>query len=257
MSASAKRGRPPRDPIDVLRTKVWFASLKAISGLPSAHAIEMAVRPTHWRSNPDSSPRPRLFAAYAKGQRIPQRKGGRPGNVDLAEARFPGSAAAFDCPLWDLLGKKSADHEWIRSACARLLFTSEWPARVGGDPSRARQFCDGTEAVLSDFLARLENLTLTLLFWRQFEAIDSTEQQQCSLDRYLMLQPELEALPELAGDLASELFHAIDTNFPHCVNTAFRRYKIAVLTNDLRVSGTSQALTRSDINLRIAELRKG
>lgn len=255
MSASAKRGRPPRDPIDVLRTKIWFASLKAISGLPSAHAIEMAVRPAHWRSSPDCSPRPRLFAAYAKGKRIPQRKGDMPGNVDLAESRFPGSAAAFDCPLWDLLGKKSADHEWIRRACARLLFTSEWPARAGRNPRRARQFCEGTEAVLSDFLTRLEDLTLTLLFWRQYEAIDSTEQQQRSLDRYLMLQPKLEALPELAGDLASDLFHAIDTNFPHCVTADLRRYKIIVLTNELRASGTGQALTRSDIKLRIAELR--
>jgi hypothetical protein len=255
MSASAKRGRPPRHPIDVLRTKVWFASLKEISGLPSAYAIEMAICPTHAREESDDSSRPRKFSAYANGQRVPKHKGGKPGIIDVAEARFPGSAATFDCPLWDLLGKKHVDDAWSHDAYCRLLFTSEWPARVGGDPSCPRQFCDGPEGVLSDFLTHLERLTMDLLLWRISENIGSIELQHSAIDNYLMRQLDLAALPELAGDLASELFHAIDTAFPHWVQSGYRRNKIVVLTNELRAASTGQVLTRRDINRRIAELR--
>lgn len=255
MPAPAKRGRPPRHPVDALRTRVWFASLKAISRLPSAYAIEMAVCPAHPRGESDDSGRPRKFAAYANGQRVPQRKGGKPGIVDLAEARFPGSAAAFDCPLWDLLGKKPVDHARIHDALGRLLFTSEWPARVGEDPRCPRQLRDDPAAVLSDFLSHLERLTITLLFWRVSDTIGSIDLRQHAIDSYLMLQPGLEALPELTGDLASELFHAIDTNFPHFVYSGYRRDKIVVLTNELRASRTGEGLTRNDIDLKIAELR--
>lgn len=41
-----KPGRPKRNPIDVLRTKVWFYAVKARSGLPSAYAIELAIEPS-------------------------------------------------------------------------------------------------------------------------------------------------------------------------------------------------------------------
>ena len=215
----------------------------------------MAVCPAHARGGSDDSARPRKFAAYANGQRVPQREGGKPGIVDLAEARFPGSAAAFDCPLWDLLGRKSVDHGWIHDALGRLLFTSEWPARVGGGPRCPRQFCDSPEGVLSDFLAHLEKLTIDLLLWRISETIGSIELQHQAIDSYLIQQPKLEALPELAGDLASELFHAVDTIFPHGVQSGYRRNKIVVLTNELRASRPGQALTRRDINLKIAEPR--
>ena len=94
-----------------------------------------------------------------------------------------------------------------------------------------------------------------LLLWRISETIGSIELQHRAIDGYLLRQPDLEALPELAGDLASELFHAIDTIFPHGVQSGYRRNKIVVLTNELRASRPGQALTRSDINLRIAELR--
>jgi hypothetical protein len=98
-------------------------------------------------------------------------------------------------------------------------------------------------------------LTLDLLLWRISETIGSIELQHRAIDDYLMQQPNLEALPELAGDLAIDLFHAIDTVFPHWVQSGYRRNKIVVLTNELRASRTGEALTRNDIDLRIAELR--
>jgi len=224
MSTPAKRGRPPRHPIDVLRTKIWFASLKKISKLPSGYAIEMAICPVRQAGKSDGNPRPRKFAAYAKGQRIPQRKGGKPGSVDLAEVRFPGSAA--------LVGRQ-------------------------GVLRHPRQFHEGLAGLLSDLPACMETLAAALLFWRLAETIADAELRQQAIDSYLMLQPDLEALPELAGDLARELFQAIDTNFPHWVYSGARRDEIVVLTNELRTFRAGQALTRRDINLRIAELREG
>ena len=257
MSAPAKRGRPPRHPIDVLRTRVWFASLKAISGLPSAHAIEMAVCPPNVsdRSQEHSRP-PRKFALYANGQRIPRRKGDVPGIVDLSEARFPRSAAAFDCPLWDLFGKKAIDHAWLNDTLSNLLFTSNWPVTSEGDLARPRQFSDDPQSALSDFLAHLESLTFALLFWRLSDSINSLEMRQQAIDRYLMLQPRLERLPELAGSLADELFYAVDTNFPHTLHSGFRRTKIVVLTTSLRASKGGEPLTQRDIDLKIAQLQE-
>jgi len=236
-----------------LRTKVWFASLKVISGLPSAYAIEMAVCPAQPPGKSDGGSRPRKFAAYARGQRVPQRKIAKPAIVDLAETCFPGSAAAFDCPLWDLLVKNPVDHEWFHDTLGNLLFTSKWPARIGRDPSRPRQFCDDPDAALTDFLARLEKLTIALLFWRVSETVNSIELRQDAIDTYLKLQPQLEASPELAGNLAAELFDAIDKNFPHWVYSGHRRIKVVVLTNELRVSRGCRALVPEDIDSTIRD----
>jgi len=257
MSTPAKRGRPPRHPIDVLRTKIWFASLKKISKLPSGYAIEMAICPVRQAGKSDGNPRPRKFAAYAKGQRIPQRKGGKPGSVDLAEVRFPGSAAAFDSAIWHLLTCESVDREWIYSALRNLSWVSAALVGRQGVLRHPRQFHEGLAGLLSDLPACMETLAAALLFWRLAETIADAELRQQAIDSYLMLQPDLEALPELAGDLARELFQAIDTNFPHWVYSGARRDEIVVLTNELRTFRAGQALTRRDINLRIAELREG
>ena len=79
--------------------------------------------------------------------------------------------------------------------------------------------------------------------------------QKQAIDSYLMLQPELEKLPELAGSLASELFESIDKKFPHWVYSGALRQEIVVSTNHLRRCRPGQALERSDIYIRITELR--
>jgi len=254
MSASTKRGRPPRHPIDVLRTKIWFASLKKISKLPSAYAIEMAVCAAHQAGKSDGSPRPRKFAAYANGQRVPQRKGDAPGIVDLAEARFPGSAAAFYSPIWHLLASQSVDREWIYNALRNLSWVS-FALVPGGVVIHPRDFYEGLAGMLSDLPPCIHTLAAALLYWRLAEAIADAELRHQAIDSYLMLQPELEALPELANNLASELFEAIDTKFPHWVHSQAERLEFVVFTNELRASRPGQALTRKDVEIRARQLR--
>jgi hypothetical protein len=64
---SPKSGRPKRNPIDVLRTKVWFYAVKAKSGLPSAYAIELAIDPSIPKSKWDDMKRPRKWDGYQTG----------------------------------------------------------------------------------------------------------------------------------------------------------------------------------------------
>ena len=178
MSAPAKRGRPPRDPVDVLRTKVWFASLKAISRLPSAYAIETAVCFPNSRGRPGSGPRPRKFAAYAKGQCVPQRKGDGSGIVDLAEAHFPGSAAVFDSPVWHLLNGELVDRAWIYSALRSLPFVSRTLVGSRGELMHPSQYFEGLAGLLSDHPASMQTLAVTMLFWRLAETIADKELQK-------------------------------------------------------------------------------
>ena len=80
-----KPGRTKRNPIDVLRTKVWFYAVKARSGLPSAYAIELAIEPSIVKHKEAGVVRPRKWDGYQTGLRVPQRMVGKPYSVDIAD----------------------------------------------------------------------------------------------------------------------------------------------------------------------------
>ena len=84
-----KPGRPKRNPIDVLRTKVWFYAVKARSGLPSAYAIELAIEPSIVKHKEAGVVRPRKWDGYQTGLRVPRRMVGKPYSVDIADQNYP------------------------------------------------------------------------------------------------------------------------------------------------------------------------
>jgi hypothetical protein len=65
----SRRGRPPTDPIDQLRTRMWFHAVKLRSGLPSAYAIEMALDGERVRKRASDVARPRKWDGYERGPR--------------------------------------------------------------------------------------------------------------------------------------------------------------------------------------------
>ena len=108
-----KPGRPKRNPIDVLRTKVWFYAVKARSGLPSAYAIELAIEPSIVKHKEAGVVRPRKWDGYQTGLRVPRRMVGKPYSVDIADQNYPGTASYFDSPIWAVLRGDQLNQRWI------------------------------------------------------------------------------------------------------------------------------------------------
>jgi hypothetical protein len=108
-----KPGRPKRNPIDVLRTKVWIYAVKARSGLPSAYAIELAIEPSIVKHKEAGVVRPRKWDGYQTGLRVPRRMVGKPYSVDIADQNYPGTASYFDSPIWAVLRGDQLNQRWI------------------------------------------------------------------------------------------------------------------------------------------------
>lgn len=87
--ATKTRGRPRRDPVETLRTQVWYLKLVEISKL-GPRGLERA-----FKGAPSSS----LISKYKAGTVSP-------GNsvVGQADKLFKGSGRSFNHPLWRLLG---------------------------------------------------------------------------------------------------------------------------------------------------------
>ena len=103
------RGRPTTQPVDRLRTRLWFRALRDISGLSSAYAIEMALDGDRVRKRDTDVARPRKWDAYEKGTRVPNDRPGPRNAVEQAQARFPGTSRWFRSPLWRYLKKEPLD----------------------------------------------------------------------------------------------------------------------------------------------------
>lgn len=111
-----RRGRPPTDPIDQLRTRLWFHAVKLRSGLPSAYAIELALEPGREGEAQPSERRARKWDRYRDGDRVPDDRPGKPNAVELAEREFPGTARWFRSPVWESFkGARPPKDQLIRS----------------------------------------------------------------------------------------------------------------------------------------------
>lgn len=194
-----RRGRPPRDLVDVLRTQLWMRVLKLHSGLPSAYAIEKALEPHLVRQTGDSVSRPRKWDAYERGARVPRRTGDAGDAVALAELHFPGTAAWFDSPVWDLFKGVPLDHRDLR---AMLLRLSPGVARLL--LSTDCQIIEGQPELVPLTTAHFDQLVVwgdfdafaaTLILARMAEVAASAELRDLALRCYVDLQPILAKAP--------------------------------------------------------------
>lgn len=212
------RGRPPTDPIDQLRTRMWFHAVKLQSGLPSAYAIEMALDGELVRKRESDVARPRKWDAYEKGSKVPRDKPGTRNVIDQAEARFPGTAVWFRSPIWRMLKRERLDRRAIEAEMRALspqvralLFEAE--LRGTERELRFKAFEGDDEQKLWE-MCNFEALVTTLLLVAQSEEIASKELHEQALQLYLDLQAGLMKTVELAP-FYPELFSLIDLRFKH------------------------------------------
>jgi len=234
-------GRPPRHPVDVLRTRLWFHVVKLRSGLPSAYAIELALEPELVQRRTGGVVRPRKWDGYASGARVPSRTKGKPYAVEVAEARFPGAAAYFESPMWAVLRGVPVTKAWIDSqlqtmspAVRGILMVQ----RASGQDWQFGQLDDDCAMRLAE-LGSFEALAAAVLLTAKSERIASPQLRELALSSYRDVRPRIHSLPETAP-FAAELFGVIDGVCKHWVfPTAQSRLDMVMFSQELdRLGGT-------------------
>lgn len=218
-----KPGRPKRNPIDVLRTKVWFYAVKARSGLPSAYAIELAIEPSIVKHKEAGVVRPRKWDGYQTGLRVPQRMVGKPYSVVIADQNYPGTASYFDSPIWAVLRGDQLNQRWIDDnlkalapAITDLLMVSAPPMlQAIPQPDRFQKFDEETAYRLAE-IGTFEALVALILLVKKSEQISSQELRELALNAYHHCQSWVKVLPEIAP-IALDLFHEIDLKCKHWI----------------------------------------
>lgn len=212
------RGRPPIHHVDRVRTKVWFYSVKHVSALPSAYAIEMRLDGERVRKRDTDVARPRKWDGYQKGKFVPADRPGPRNAIDQAESFFPGTAKWFRSPIWDVLKKRRFDQHQIENALlsldsriVALLFGSE-PHEKMLRP-RLLPFDAGSARLLQS-LATFDALVAIVLMAHLAETIASPQLRELSVNTYLGMQEKLRDIPGLK-EVAADFFPLVDSYCKH------------------------------------------
>lgn len=240
-----KRGRPPRHPVDALRTRLWFHVVKLRSGLDSPHAIELALEPSRFRQTSDGIRRPSKWEGYADGSRVPKRLRGKAYAIELADAAYPGTAAYFDSPVWPVLKREVTEarvvNDLLRSLDAQVVeVLVKEVDRGGGAEKIFGDFDEHSIAKLVD-IGSFDALAAALLLVLKSELIGYPPLREAALDCYLQLQPKIAALPEIRL-FAGELFRLIDTTCKHWVfPTTQSRLEVVIFTESIQDSSAGRS----------------
>lgn len=223
-----KAGRPPRHPVDILRTRLWFHVVKLVSGLSSAYAVELELEPESVKRTQEGGvSRPRKWDFYENGNRVPKRIKGKQYAVDVAEARFPGTAAYFESPIWRVLRREVLSKEEIDSELRRLsppIAEILLEDRLV-DEEKVKRFLDFNQQSVDRLVSvgTFEALAAVVLLIAKSERIASLELRTFAQNAYLSLIPVLEQRLETAPFMR-ELCRMIDLTCKHWafVNTQSR-----------------------------------
>lgn len=237
-----RRGRPPRHPIDGLRTRLWFHVVKLRSGLTSSYAIEIALEPDRFRQSSDGIKRPSKWAGYESGSRVPRALPRRPDAIEVAEAAYPGSAAYFHSPLWRALKGQVQDVPTVEGLLLSLAsdVVNVLVREIVHGGVVHKQFVDFGEQSIAELvtIGSFDALAAALLLVRKSELIGYPLLREGALDCYLQLQPRLAALPEVQP-FAVELFRLIDTTCKHWVfPTTQSRLEVVIFSEQLQALRT-------------------
>lgn len=181
--------------------------------------------------------RSRKWHFYDAGERVPQRKDGVIGPLELAEKHYPGTAAYFDAPLKSILRGDVVDIRWVDDALASL--TSEVssllvaPARSATGWWRTRTFDEECANRLVG-IAGFDGLQAACLLMAKAQLIASPELRDLAWRAYIFMQPSVLSLPVVAP-LADELFLLIDSTLKRWLYLRpDRRQEVVFFTNSLR-----------------------
>lgn len=207
-------GRNARSPVDILRTLVWLANIKAVSGLKDVRDIGAAVM--------GDGKRPRTWVDY-ENARTAATCGSEPSPfVAKAEARWLGTAWRFRSPIWTVLeGLPISSLDIDKGLLAlgpqsRRLFFEERDGRLYRRLFRLSHICSLWE------LRGFEGLVATVLLMAEAELAHSPELREVGVEAYELLQGHLFDLPDLA-EVYPYLFTCIDTMLPRWVCIGLNR----------------------------------
>jgi hypothetical protein len=240
MTEKSTRGRPKRNSIDVLRTKVWFHAVKAMSGLPSACAIESKLEPDLLHDDEDGLVRSSKWISYQMGTRVPRRIKGKSYAVDVAEVTFPGTAVYFDSPLWDVLRGVDVDEKWINHklgvlgpAVANVLMesSSDRDGRIASRQNQRRFNEDLLKELIE--IRSFQALTALVLLAKKSELIRSQEMRSLLISAYIRCQSWAKHLPEIVP-VEIDFFFLVDRQFNYWMHPApDKKLDVYISTFDL------------------------
>jgi len=244
--ARAKMGAPEQDPMDALFTRLWFCGVKARSGLDSTQALELLIEHPNRVKSADDIDRFSKYRSYELGLKVPKRIWGRAYSPDLAEAKFPGTAAVLDSPVKTLVKQQPCSLIWtdlhLRSRSTivtGLLFDQ---AQLGKDGSPVmRPFDDHLSKQLGE-IGSLDALTAAVLLMKRAELIASPELREHAWRAYARAVPRVAALPEVAP-VAAEFFEVIDSVFKYWIYERFDTrldFKVSVYETRKAFIGTDE-----------------
>ena len=243
---TARAGRPKRDKVNVVRTRLWFHMLKLRSGLPSAYAIEVTLEPSLVTRRVGGVIRPRKYDSYKNGKRVPSRIAGHGYSVDIAEASYPGTAAYFDSPIWPALRRETLEPHWIELQLSRMsprltavLFKSV--SASAQERPRLKHFDACSVDQLVDQCS-FEALAALVLLTCLSEAIASTELRSVCLGgcRCICMQLKSSEIAMFVGDLLT----LVEIAFPEWVFvTPLERAEMLLLSCDVHVNHASKRKT--------------
>jgi hypothetical protein len=240
MAEKSKRGRPKRNSVDVLRTKVWFHAVKAASGLQSASAIESKLEPELLHDDEDGLVRSTKWISYQTGTRVPHRIKGKSYAIDVAEVVFPGTAVYFDSPLWDILLGVNVDVDWIDqklqtlgSAVTNVLMENpnDGDRRISARQNQ-RRF---NEKLLKDLIdvRSFQALTALVLLAKKSELIRSQDMRSLLISAYVRCQSWAKKLSGIAP-VEVDFFFVVDRQFNYWMHISpDRKLDVHISTFDL------------------------
>jgi hypothetical protein len=207
--------------------------VKVRSGVATPTAIELELE-RHLVCQDDGMRRLSKWAGYAAGKRVPSLRDGAIHSVELAEAKYPGTAAYFNSPLKTLLRDQGVDLHWVDDhlrrlspRVTRLLFGSTTKS------SSTHTYMETLRSQLGFKLATnpgLDSLEAVTLLMKRAELLAAPYLRRFAWATYVCMQSRLERLAEIAP-VAADLFDAVDRSFKYW-STAHRQ--VIVLTSKLR-----------------------
>ncbi len=207
-----RRGRPPRTRVEKLRDQIWIYAVQRASGLSTGYALEKAVESDKFKREKGVIHRPRKWDGYVDGSQGPGQPKGKPGAVDFAEARFPGTAYWHRHVIWEALGKEKLD----RFECKTLLeqLPPDMVSRLFDQPAhlygaRVLNPFDEDMAHWITSLGNLDALAAVVLLIKLSEAMSSSDLRNRAQNCYHYLQKSIPLIPELEPFYCN-LFEIID-----------------------------------------------
>jgi hypothetical protein len=202
-----RRGRPPRNPVDTVRTQFWFNLVSQMAG-KTAYQLEKEFHPESFRRDEAWLVRSRRWDRYREGKMVP-----KDDLIARVEQVYPSAAAWFRAAFWDAfkVGALSQDEVnrhllTLEPGIPDILFKP-----VDSQPRRERQ--PMTEALADQLVAdgSLQAMAAAILLVKESEAIASEPLRTLAINVYFRLTYEISRNYPPLREIYPHLFDYLDS----------------------------------------------